>query len=250
MSHQLPRDEKMLSCRKKAIQQYISAAAGGLLALSLSTTGAAAKEQATKKNVYTASTSTTELSIGDVAGRKQTRPTLRNLLESIPPRPTEPSTEPLDAPATEPATTSPGGSTVEPGSTDSATQTVRLLLKLSERKVYVYRGESVEAVYPVAVGRTGWETPTGEFSVLHQVVDPGWTNPLTGEEMPPGPDNPLGDRWIMFWTDDVNAIGFHGTPNRESVGTAASHGCIRMYNEDVRELYEIVSVGTPVIVEE
>lgn len=67
--------------------------------------------------------------------------------------------------------------------------------------------------------------------------------------MPPGPDNPLGERWIAFWTDGTNVIGFHGTPNRDSVGRAASHGCVRMYNEDVRELYDIVSTGTPVTVE-
>ncbi|EDX86082.1 ErfK/YbiS/YcfS/YnhG superfamily [Synechococcus sp. PCC 7335] len=102
--------------------------------------------------------------------------------------------------------------------------------------------------YPVAIGRAGWETPTGKFEVFHQVTDPGWTNPITSEVVPPGPYNPLGDRWIAFWTDGTNSIGFHGTPNRESVGTAASHGCVRMYNEDVRQLYEMVEVGTVVTV--
>ena len=76
------------------------------------------------------------------------------------------------------------------------------------------------------------------------------TNPFTDEVMPPGPENPLGDRWIGFWSDGNNVIGFHGTPNRESVGRAASHGCVRMYNEDIRQLFDMVDLGTPVIVEQ
>lgn len=125
----------------------------------------------------------------------------------------------------------------------------RLVLKLGEHKVYVYQGSSLKASYPVAVGREGWETPTGQFKVTSMVKNPGWTNPFTGEVMTSGSDNPLGERWIQFWTDGENAIGFHGTPSRESVGRSASHGCVRMYNEDVRELYALVQLGTPVTVE-
>jgi L,D-transpeptidase ErfK/SrfK len=129
-------------------------------------------------------------------------------------------------------------------------QTVRLVLKLQERRLYVYDGERIKATYPVAVGKAGWETPKGEFRVLEMVRQPGWTNPFTQEVMPPGPDNPLGDRWIAFWTDGTNYVGFHGTPNRASVGQSASHGCVRMFNEHVRELYETVQIGTPVVVEQ
>jgi lipoprotein-anchoring transpeptidase ErfK/SrfK len=125
----------------------------------------------------------------------------------------------------------------------------RLVLRLSARRVYVYRGDELQVSYPVAIGRPGWETPIGSFEVFQMVENPGWTNPFTREVVPPGPRNPLGERWIAFWTDDTNYIGFHGTPNRDSVGRAASHGCIRMYNEDVRALYEMVEVGTPVVVE-
>ncbi|NJR38651.1 MAG: L,D-transpeptidase [Leptolyngbyaceae cyanobacterium CSU_1_4] len=125
----------------------------------------------------------------------------------------------------------------------------RLVLKLGERRVYVYQGNSLKASYPVAVGKEGWETPTGQFKVTAMLKNPGWTNPFTGEVMGAGADNPLGERWIQFWTDGENAIGFHGTPTRESVGRAASHGCVRMYNEDVRELYALVLLGTPVTVE-
>ncbi len=128
-------------------------------------------------------------------------------------------------------------------------QPVQLRLSLSDRRVYVSRGDVVEASFPVAVGKSGWETPTGEFEVFSQISQPGWTNPFTNEVMSPGPENPLGDRWIGFWTDGNNVIGFHGTPNRDSVGRAASHGCVRMYNEDIRQLFELVALGTRVIVE-
>ena len=176
-------------------------------------------------------------------------PSLRELIDTVPVRETVPADPlPTSSVLDSEGPTSPIGSDAAPS--ESNEEVVRLTLRLGERRVYVYRGESVVADYPVAIGRVGWETPTGEFEVFQQVVDPGWTNPLTGEKMSPGPDNPLGDRWIAFWTDGTNFIGFHGTPNRESVGRAASHGCIRMYNEDVRQLYEIVSVGTPVTVVE
>lgn len=166
----------------------------------------------------------------------QAAPGLPALLNSIPPRSTV-----APAPAAEAE-----GPVIAP---ETAEQTVRLRLSLSDRRVYVYRGETVETSYPVAIGRAGWETPPGEFSVFSQIVDPGWTNPFTNEVAPPGPDNPLGERWIGFWSDGNNVIGFHGTPNRDSVGKAASHGCVRMYNEDVRALYDVVAIGTPVTVE-
>jgi lipoprotein-anchoring transpeptidase ErfK/SrfK len=62
----------------------------------------------------------------------------------------------------------------------------------------------------------------------------------------PGPDNPLGQRWIGFWNDGKDEIGFHGTTNLSSIGKAASHGCVRMSNKNVKELYKIVKVGTVV----
>ena len=126
---------------------------------------------------------------------------------------------------------------------------VRLILRLRERRVYVYHKDQVQTSYPVAVGKAGWETPTGTFKIMQMVKNPSWQQPWTGEVMPPGPDNPLGSRWIGFWTDGTNVIGFHGTPNPESVGRPASHGCVRMFDKDVQSLFEKVDVGTPVIVE-
>lgn len=128
-------------------------------------------------------------------------------------------------------------------------QTVRLEIHLSRRQVVLYRGTTQVKQYPIAVGRQGWETPTGNFEVIHVEQNPTWINPLTDERIPGGNSaNPLGSYWIGFWTNGRNWIGFHGTPNPESVGRAVSHGCIRMYNEDIEELFYQVSIGTPVTV--
>ncbi|HLO50058.1 MAG TPA: L,D-transpeptidase [Kamptonema sp.] len=128
-------------------------------------------------------------------------------------------------------------------------QDVRLVLRLRDRRVYVYRKNELQTSFPVAVGKEGWETPTGNFKVMQMIREPSWEHPWTGEVVPPGPDNPLGSRWIGFWTDGKNVIGFHGTPNPESIGRPASHGCVRMYDKDAQALFEKVEVGTPVIVE-
>ncbi len=129
-----------------------------------------------------------------------------------------------------------------------AQETLRLELRLGERKVYVFKNDEIIASYPVAIGRAGWETPTGDFVVRDMIENPGWENFRTGEVMPPGEDNPLGVRWISFWTDGVNEIGFHGTPNEELIGQAVSHGCVRMRNQDVVALFNKVAIGTPVVV--
>jgi lipoprotein-anchoring transpeptidase ErfK/SrfK len=124
-----------------------------------------------------------------------------------------------------------------------------LVIKLSERRVYVYQDDKVLTSYPIAVGKKGWETPLGNFKIITKLVNPSWQSPWNGKIIPPGPKNPLGDRWIGFWSDGKNTIGFHGTPAENTVGSAASHGCIRMLNNDVRALFEMVELNTPVIVQ-
>ena len=126
------------------------------------------------------------------------------------------------------------------------TQALNLVLNLGDRRLMVYQGNMLINSYPVAVGREGWQTPTGEFSVLQKQVNPAWEHPFTGQVVPPGPANPLGTRWIGFWTDGTNHIGFHGTPDESLIGSAVSHGCVRMRNEDVIALYEQVEMGTPI----
>lgn len=125
---------------------------------------------------------------------------------------------------------------------------VKLVLRLGERRVYVYQGDSQIASYPVAVGKPGWETPTGTFQVIEKVENPQWQNPWTGEVRPAGPNSALGLRWIGFWHDGKDSIGFHGTPTVNSIGQAASHGCVRMRNEDIVALFEKVDMGTVVMV--
>ncbi len=126
---------------------------------------------------------------------------------------------------------------------------IRLELDLSERKVTLFRADQVVKSYPVAVGRPGWETPTGTFKIETMYRNPKWINPFTGELIPGGEsDNPLGRRWMGFWTDKQNWAGFHGTNSVSSIGTAASHGCVRMFEKDIEELFEKVAVGTPVTV--
>lgn len=124
-----------------------------------------------------------------------------------------------------------------------------LLLSLSERHLYLYKEGRMQGAYPVAIGKAGWETPTGIFTVIEKIDKPAWENPLTGAYIPAGPNNPLGSKWIGFWTDGTNHIGFHGTPNEGAIGWAVSHGCVRMRNRDIVALFDLVDVGTTVKVE-
>ncbi|MEC4819785.1 MAG: L,D-transpeptidase [Scytonema sp. PMC 1069.18] len=129
------------------------------------------------------------------------------------------------------------------------TEPTHLQINLSRRQVTLYRGKTQVKSYPIAVGRRGWETPIGHFRVRDMLVNPKWIHPFKGTAIRGGdPENPLGKYWIGFWTNGKNWVGFHGTPNPESVGRAASHGCIRMYNKDIEELFSQVSIGTPVTV--
>ena len=134
-------------------------------------------------------------------------------------------------------------------SSELAPQPLRLEISRSRRRVTVYSQNTPIKSYPVAVGRAGWETPMGNFQVMQMLKNPTWIHPLTSQIIPGGtPANPLGNYWIGFWTNGTNWIGFHGTPDPKSVGRAASHGCIRMYNKDIEELFHLVSPGTPVAV--
>jgi len=150
------------------------------------------------------------------------------------------------APTTTPAKT-PGTKTTA-ATTNTKTMATKLVLNLKERRVYAYNEDKVLMSYPVAVGKKGWETPTGNFKVTQMIKDPVWQNPWNGKIVPASPKGPIGERWIGFWSDGKNTIGFHGTPTVKSLGTAASHGCVRMRNEDVKVLFEVVQPGTPVVV--
>jgi lipoprotein-anchoring transpeptidase ErfK/SrfK len=105
--------------------------------------------------------------------------------------------------------------------------------------------------YPIAVGAIGVETPTGLYAIQNKQVDPIWNVPdsewagdLAGKVIPPGPDNPLKARWMGIY----DGAGIHGTSDEGSLGSAASHGCVRMAVSDVIDLYDRVPVGTPVYI--
>jgi lipoprotein-anchoring transpeptidase ErfK/SrfK len=149
-----------------------------------------------------------------------------------------PGSNPLPNSTTKPATAATEKPPIE--------NVVSLVLKLKEKRVYVYRGDKLLKKYPVAIGKKGRETPTGEWQVMEKIKNPAWTSFKTGEVFSPGRENPLGSRWIGFWTDGKDMIGFHGTANIKSIGTAASNGCVRMYNRHVKALYPLVKVGTTV----
>ncbi len=126
-----------------------------------------------------------------------------------------------------------------------------LFVRLSRRRVWLYRGKKLEKTYPIAVGTGGFPTPTGRWEIVNKRFMPSWHNPHAGwsagmpEVIPPGYSNPLGTRAL-----DLNASGirFHGTAKDYSVGTAASHGCMRMHMWDIEDLYPRVPIGTPVII--
>ena len=136
--------------------------------------------------------------------------------------------------------------TVKPASIE---ESVRLVVQRGKRRVVVYEGEKVVAKYPIAVGKAGWETPIGAFTVINKEEDPIFKSFKTGIIIEPGPDNPLGVRWIGIWTDGKTQLGFHGTDQPELIGKAVSHGCMRMHNKDVIALYKYVMIGTVVQVD-
>jgi lipoprotein-anchoring transpeptidase ErfK/SrfK len=132
----------------------------------------------------------------------------------------------------------------------------RLLhLDQSARRLALIQGGEVVRSWPVAVGMGGSPTPTGTFTVGAKRYEPTWTNPAQdrwGADMPaqmgPGPDNPLGARAINWNRNGRDTlIRFHGTPNEDSIGEAASRGCVRMFNQDVIELYDLVSTGMTIV---
>jgi murein L,D-transpeptidase YcbB/YkuD len=119
---------------------------------------------------------------------------------------------------------------------------LRLELNIPTLRVVVYEGDRVLKSYPVAVGKIGHDTPEGEFSISHAEWNPWWRPPqgrewTRGKEItPPGPTNPMGRVKLFF--EPLYFI--HGTPEAESIGSPASHGCIRMKNADVIDLARLL----------
>ena len=140
---------------------------------------------------------------------------------------------------------------VEPADVTADAYDQVLLLRNGENKLYLYQDGEITHSYSVAPGLPEYPTPSGLFEVTEKRYMPTWVNPDPdgwGKDLPkqigPGPDNPLGLR-ALNWS--APAIRFHGTTATYSLGYNASHGCVRMSNNDVIELYDMVDVGTPIV---
>lgn len=146
--------------------------------------------------------------------------------------------------------------TVEPAvSTDELTAKYPYVITVNRPsfELRFWKGLKLVKTYKVAVGAVGYDTPAGLYHVQNKAVNPAWTMPNSdwvpaadrGKVVPGGtPQNPLKARWMGIY----NGAGIHGTDSVSSLGSAASHGCIRMAIPDVIELYDQVPVSTPVYI--
>ncbi|MQA74302.1 MAG: L,D-transpeptidase family protein [Solirubrobacterales bacterium] len=127
-----------------------------------------------------------------------------------------------------------------------------LTLDRSSFQLHLWKDLELVKTYTVAVGAVGFDTPVGVYPIQNKAVDPAWSVPdsdwagdLAGTVVPGGtPENPLKARWMGIF----DGAGIHGTDDVASLGSAASHGCVRMSIPDVIELYDQVPVGTPMYI--
>ncbi|MGA7826505.1 MAG: L,D-transpeptidase family protein [Geobacteraceae bacterium] len=130
-----------------------------------------------------------------------------------------------------------------------------IIINLSELRLYYYPYDGAKFVYsfPIGIGDEGTETPLGVFTIIEKRVNPTWYVPKSIQEerpdmpaqVPPGPDNPLGTHALRL---SIGSVLIHGTNKPWGTGRRVSHGCIRLYPEDIPELYKLVPVGTKVII--
>ncbi len=115
------------------------------------------------------------------------------------------------------------------------------MVSLEDRRLALVEDGAVKKVYRVAVGRESSPSPTGTFIVTGRVENPTYYH--DGKVIPPGPGNPVGTRWMGL---SQKGYGIHGTNKPRSIGKAASHGCIRMRQRDLEELFDVVRAGDTV----
>ena len=119
----------------------------------------------------------------------------------------------------------------------------KIFINTASRLMTFYDGNIKVAVYHLGLGKVSTPTPSGYFQITEKAINPSWIDPSDPEyEIPSGPDNPLGYRWMQIWGN----YGIHGTNRPESIGGYVSNGCIRMREADVEKLFDEVEVGTPV----
>ena len=116
-----------------------------------------------------------------------------------------------------------------------------IVVSLEDRKLALIEDGQVKKVYTVAVGKPSTPSPEGSFTIERRVANPTYHH--NGKTVEPGPENPVGSRWMGL---SKAGYGIHGTNEPTSIGKAASHGCIRMAKADLEEFYTLVSVGDQV----
>ena len=121
---------------------------------------------------------------------------------------------------------------------NQAKATRRIVISIPDRKLAVMEGDRVVRIFETAVGAPKTPSPTGTFKIITSIQHPTWYT--KGRTVPPGPANPLGTRWLGL---SQKGYGIHGTNVPSSIGKNASHGCIRMRNRDVEQLFKMVAVG-------
>ncbi len=117
----------------------------------------------------------------------------------------------------------------------------RIVVSIPDRKLALMDAGHVVKIFATAVGAPHSPSPTGAYQIVQRIPDPTWYT--KGKIVPPGKGNPLGTRWLGL---SRKGYGIHGTNNPGSIGHNASHGCIRMRNRDVEQLFALVEVGDQV----
>ena len=116
---------------------------------------------------------------------------------------------------------------------DSVYSPKRIMIYTYNRKLHLTTAQRTQKSYPIAVGKPATPTPNGIYQITTKIINPGGM---------------LGSRWMGLDIPD-GPYGIHGTSRPESIGKAISNGCIRMYNQDVEDLFSLVSIGTTVVIE-
>ena len=147
-----------------------------------------------------------------------------------------PAAQPLATPSPAKPVQQPAVAPAKPAARPVARR--RVVVSIPDRKLAVLEGGKVVKVYPVAVGAAGSPSPSGQFTIVCRTAKPSYKH--NGHFVPPGKGNPLGPRWLGL---SKAHYGIHGTNDADSIGHAASGGCIRMNNQDVEELFAQVEVG-------
>lgn len=138
-------------------------------------------------------------------------------------------------PAAGPRTTEPKSAT---GTNATRRQKRVVLVSIPDRKLALLEDGKVTKVYRVAVGSSASPSPSGEFEIVNRITNPTYYHPHV--VIPASEESPIGTRWVGL---NRKGYGIHGTNELRSIGRAASHGCIRMSNRDIAQLFEMVRIG-------